>query len=185
MTDDEIDGGAPARPSKGQLKRETEALRELAKRLLALPPARLAKLPLADELREAVLEGQGFERGALARQLRYLTGLLREADTAGIAAGLERLDQPQRAGARAFRQIEQWRDALAAGDDALLAELLARYPAADAGHLRQLVRDARAERARDGQSRPGSKSGSKSGSKPGSKSGRQLFRFLAGLLEGS
>jgi ribosome-associated protein len=181
MTDDEIDGGAPARPSKGQLKRETEALRELAKRLLALPPARLAKLPLADELREAVLEGQGFERGALARQLRYLTGLLREADAAGIAAELERLDQPQRAGARVFRQIEQWRDALAAGDDALIDELLARYPTADAGHLRQLVRDARAERARDGQS----KSGSKSGSKPGSKSGRQLFRFLAGLLEGS
>jgi ribosome-associated protein len=180
MSDDEIIDGAPARPSKGQLKRETEALRELAKRLVALPPARLAKLPLADELREAVLEAQGFERGALARQLRYLTGLLREADAERITGELERLDQPQRAGARAFRQTEQWRDALAAGDDALLAELLARYPAADAGHLRQLVRDARAERARDSQSKPGSKSGSKSGSK----AGRQLFRYLAGLLEG-
>ena len=64
MTDDEMAGAAPARPSKGQLKRETEALRELAKRLVALPPARLAKLPLADELREAVQEAQGFERGA-------------------------------------------------------------------------------------------------------------------------
>lgn len=168
-TDDEGAGAAPERPSKGQQKRETEALRELAKQLIALPPARLAKVSLGEELRAEVVAAREFERGALARQLRYLIGLLREADAELIARELERLDQPQRAGARAFRQVEQWRDALVAGDDALLDELLARFPAADRKQLQQLTAGARVERA---QGRP-------------SKTARQLFRYLTGLLEAS
>lgn len=168
MKTDDTDGGAATeRPSKAQLKRETEALRELAKRLVALQPARLAKVSLADELREAVREAQGFERGALARQLRYLTGLLREVDVERIAREIEELDQPRRAAARAFHQVEQWRDALVAGDEALLEEILVRFPSAERGRLRQLASAARAEHA---QGRP-------------SKSGRQLFRYLAALLE--
>lgn len=170
MTKDDEDAGAAAeRPSKAQLKRETEALRELAKQLIALPPARLGKVSLDDELRAAVLEAQRFQRGALARQLRYLIGLLREADAALIARELQELDQPRRAEARAFRQVEAWRDALVAGDEALVEELLTRFPAADRRQLQRLAADARAERERD---------------KP-SKSARQLFRYLAGLLEAS
>jgi ribosome-associated protein len=168
-TDDTGAGAAAGRPSKGQLKRETEALRELAKRLVALPPARLAKVSLGDELREGVREAQRFERGALARQLRYLTGLLREADAELIERELLELDQPRRAEARAFHQVEQWRDALVAGDEALLEDLRARFPSADQGRLRQLAAAARTEHALG---------------KP-SKSGRQLFRYLAGLLEAS
>jgi len=160
-------GAAPERPGKAQLKRETEALRELAQRLVALPTARLEKLPLGDELRDAVREAQGFERGALARQLRYLTGLLRGADAERIARELEELDQPRRAAARAFRQVEGWRDALVAGDEALLAELHARFPSADRARLQRLAAAARAEHAQGGPS----------------KSGRQLFRYLAALLE--
>lgn len=162
---DEIGAEAAARPSKGQLKRETEALRELVKRLVALPPARLVKVSLDEATREAVLAARRFERGALARQLRYLTGLMRGLDTALIARELDALDQPRRAEVRAFHQVEQWRDALVAGDDGLLDELLARFPAGDRGLLRQLVSSARAERARN---------------KP-SRSARQLFRYLAGL----
>jgi ribosome-associated protein len=168
-TEDTGAGAAGERPSKAQLKRETEALRELAKRLVALPSARLAKLALGDELREAVREAQVFERGALARQLRYLTGLLREVDAETIARELEELDQPRRAAARAFRQVEQWRDALVAGDAALLDDLRARFPSADHGRLRQLATAARAEHARGGPS----------------KSGRQLFRYLSEMLEAS
>lgn len=168
-THDESAGDPSGRPSKGQLKRETEALRELVKRLIALPPARLAKLSLDDVLREGLLAAQKFERGALVRQVRYLTGLLRETDAALIARELEEIDQPRRAGVRAFHQVEQWRDALVAGDDALLNDLLARFPAADRKQLLQLAAGARTERERD---------------KP-SKSARQLFRYLTGLLEAS
>jgi ribosome-associated protein len=170
MTENDEDAGAAAeRPSKGQLKRETEALRELAKQLIALSPARLGKVSLDDELRTGVLEAQRFQRGALARQVRYLTGLLREADAALIARELQELDQPRRAEARAFRQVEAWRDALVAGDETLVEELLARFPAANRKQLLQLAADARAERA---------------GDKP-SKSARQLFRYLTGLVESS
>jgi ribosome-associated protein len=142
-TEDTGAGAAGERPSKAQLKRETEALRELAKRLVALPSARLAKLALGDELREV------------------------DAET--IARELEELDQPRRAAARAFRQVEQWRDALVAGDAALLDDLRARFPSADHGRLRQLATAARAEHARGGPS----------------KSGRQLFRYLSEMLEAS
>ncbi|MCC6207902.1 MAG: DUF615 domain-containing protein [Gammaproteobacteria bacterium] len=155
------------RPNKTQLKRETEALRELAQRLIALPSARLAKLPLDDELREELLAAQGFERGALARQLRYLTSLLRAADPALILRELDRVDQPRRDEARVFKQVEQWRDALVAGDDTVLDELAARFPEIDLDPARRLAADAREERALG---------------KP-SRSGRQLFRYLAGLLE--
>lgn len=168
MQVDDTDDGVPSRrPNKALLKRETAALQELAKRLIALPPARLAKLPLDEAIRDEVLAAQGFERGALARQLRYLTGLLRAADTASMVRALDELDQPRRAEARAFRQVEAWRDALVAGDEALLDELTARFPAADRGQLQRLAAEARAERARGGPS----------------KSARQLFRYIAGLLE--
>lgn len=157
------------RPNKSQLKRESDALRALAQRLIALPAARLGKLPLDDELRTELLAAQGFERGALARQLRYLTGLLRAADAAQITRELDRVDQPRRDEARAFQQVEQWRDALVAGDDAVLDELGARFPALELDSLRRLAAAAREERALG---------------KP-SRSGRQLFRYLAGLLEAS
>ena len=167
MNTEKEDADASAgRPNKARQKRETEALRALAQRLIALPPARLAKLPLDDELRGEILAAQDFERGALARQLRYLTGLLRAADAALIERAADQLDQPRHAAARAFHQVEQWRDALVAGDDALLAELLARFPAAERTRLQQLADAARDERAH--------------GRPP--KSGRQLFRYLAGLL---
>ncbi len=169
MKREEEEAGASGRPNKSQLKRETDALRALAQRLIALPPARLNKLPLDDELRQEVLAAQDFERGALARQLRYLTGLLRAADAALIANALDRVDQPRRAEAQAFRQVEQWRDALIAGDDAVLEALAARLPGIDSDHARRLAAAAREERAL--------------GRPP--RSGRQLFRYLAGLLEAS
>lgn len=169
MKREEDQNGNAERPNKSQLKRETEALRALAQRLIALPAARLGKLPLDDELRTELLAAQGFERGALARQLRYLTGLLRAADAAQITRELDRVDQPQRDEARAFRQVGQWRDALVAGDAAVLDELGARFPAIELDSLRRLAAAAREERALG---------------KP-SRSGRQLFRYLAGLLEAS
>ena len=167
MKREDDENGNAGRPNKSQLKRETDSLRALAQRLIALPAARLGKLPLDDELRRELLAAQGFERGALARQLRYLTGLLRAADAAQITRELDRVDQPRRDEARAFQQVEQWRDALVAGDEALLADLLARFPSADHARLRRLADAARAEHA---QGRP-------------SKSGRQLFRYLSALLE--
>lgn len=169
MKREDDENGNAGRPNKSQLKRETEALRALAQRLIALPPARLGKLPLDDELRTELLAAQGFERGALARQLRYLTGLLRAADAAQITRELDRVDQPRRDEARAFQQVEQWRDALVAGDAAVLDELGARFPELELDSLRRLATAAREERALG---------------KP-SRSGRQLFRYLAGLLEAS
>jgi len=48
-----------------------------------------------------------------------------------------------------FLRLEAWRERLIAEGDAALDELLAQHPSADRQHLRQLARNARAERDRD------------------------------------
>ena len=68
-----------------------------------------------------------------------------------------------------LHQIEIWRDRLLAEGDEALAEWVALYPAADRQHLRQLVRNALAERAKN---------------KP-PHAYRELFRALRELADGT
>lgn len=157
-------GEAPGRPNKSQEKRETRILQGLVRQLVALSPSKLGELPLDESLREGVLSAKKMKRAALARQLRYLTGLMREADADLIGRELQALSRPQRKEVQAFHRLEQWRETLIAGDDALLDDLVDRY-GADRQRLRQLVRNARTERERAA----------------APKSARLLFRYLAGL----
>lgn len=166
-TDDDSED-ARQRPSKSQLKREMLARRDLVKQLVALPREKLTALPLDETIRDAVAAAKKMERGALVRQLRYITGLIPEAEAALIARALEASAQPHRKAVHVFQEVEQWRDALLSGDDALLDDLVNRF-AADRRHLRQLVRNASKERDLN---------------KP-PKSARLLFRYLAGLHTGS
>lgn len=155
------------RPNKSQQKRETRALHALVKRLVALPPAQLAGLTLDESVMEAVAAARTMRRAALARQLRYLTGLMRAVDADVVVRELEALAGPHRGEVRAFQEAERWRDALIAGNDALVEELAARF-SADGAYLRRLVRDARTERDRNAPPR----------------SSRLLFRYLRELQAG-
>lgn len=161
------DDGAEARsgrPNKSQLKRDTRVLRDLVRQLMALPPAALAKISIDEAIRDAVLAAKKMTRGALTRQLRYVTGLMRQADAELVAGELAAMSRPHQKQVQAFHRVEQWRDALLAGDEALLDELVDRL-AADRQRLRQLVRDACKERDQN---------------KP-PKSARLLFGYLADL----
>lgn len=157
-------GETSGRPNKSQEKRETRVLLDLVRQLVALPPAKLGELPLDESLREGLLGAKKMKRAALARQLRYLTGLMRAADADRISRELQAMARPHREEVQAFHRLEQWREALLAGDDRLLADLVDRY-GADRQRLRQLVRNARAERERAA----------------APKSARLLFRYLADL----
>lgn len=151
------------RPNKTQIKREIKVLNELGQELIKMPDSALKKVPLSDVMREAIKDGKRFQRGALQRQLRRIASLMQEEDVDAIQLELARQKQPSKQQTAEFHQLEQWRDRLIDGDDALLTDLIDQFPVIDRQHIRQLVRNAANEQKRN---------------KP-PKSARLLFKYLA------
>ncbi len=157
------------RPNKTQLKREIKVLNDLGKELIALPPSALKKVPLSEQMREAVEDGKRFSRGALQRQLRRIASLMQHEDIEAIQQELERQKQPSKQQTAEFHQLEQWRDRLIDGDEKLLTDLIDQFPLIDRQFIRQIVRNAATERKKE---------------KP-PKSARALFKYLAELKKSS
>lgn len=134
------------RKNKALEKREMLALRLLGERLVALGNSELDAMPLPQPLRAAVGAAKKYKRSALKRQYKYIEGLMRDVDADAIRQALDEAARPHREAVQSFHEVEQWRDRLLAGDEALLDELLSRFENADRQRLRQLVRNARKER---------------------------------------
>ncbi len=158
-------------PSRSQRRREALGVLELAQRLVETGEAELAKLPLDEDLRALVRESQRItQQIARKRQTQFLAKNLRREDDATLEAIRDALDHAKadgRRGAAALHRVESWRERLIADGDAALAEFIAAHPHADRQHLRQLARNAHAERL---QNKP-----------PHAQ--RELFRALRELLE--
>jgi ribosome-associated protein len=152
--------------SKSQLKRESTALQEMGEELVALPASKLAKIPMPDELAEAVALARKIKaRGGLKRQLQYIGKIMRSIDAEPIEQALNELRNAAGKEAAKFHRLEQWRDRLIGEGDAAMGELLEEFPHADRQHLRQLIRNAQTEAAK--------------GKPP--KSAREIFRYLREL----
>jgi ribosome-associated protein len=83
---------ADERPSKSARKRAAHAAQALGERLIGLKEADLVKLPLPDELREAVRAARRIKaRGGLARQKQYIGKLMRDVDPLPIETALDAL----------------------------------------------------------------------------------------------
>lgn len=132
-------------PSKSQIKRELDALKDLGRELIALPAADLEKLPLEERLLEAVVKAQPLSKGALKRQTGYIGKLIADTDHQAIRTALAEMRQPHLQATQQFHQLESWRDRLLADDDTVMAELREQFTALDSQHLRQLVRNAQKE----------------------------------------
>ena len=130
-------------PSKSQVKREMQALRDLGHRLAELPLQQRADLPLSPALQGALAEYDRLRaREARRRHLSYVGKLLRSEDMEAIQAGLDRFDAASASHARNLHTLEAWRDAIIA-DDAWIAEFVAAVPAVDRPKLRQLAKRCR------------------------------------------
>lgn len=151
------------RPNKTQIKREIKALHDLGKQLTQLPDGHLKKIPLSDEMREVIADAKRFTKGALQRQMRRMANLMRDEDVESIQTELTRLQQSSKQQVHIFHELEQWRDQLIEGNDALLTELIERFPDIDRQYIRQLIRNAQNEQ--------------KKNSPP--KSARLLFKYLS------
>ena len=129
--------------SKSQLKRESHAIQDLGKRLAALPAEQLARIPLDEQVREAIDLAHRIQnkRSALKRHYQFLGKLLRKRDVDAIIAALAEIDHDSQQSIQRHHRAEYWRDRIIAeGTDAIEA-LIAEVERSDRQKLRQLLRN--------------------------------------------
>jgi ribosome-associated protein len=138
------------RPSKSQLKREMTALQKLGEELLSESKERIKKLPIPEDVRDAILECQAIKsHEGRRRQLQYVGKKMRSLEDEEVAAVQKMLDSwrgASKADTATLHALERKRDKLLK-DDQALTELLTEYPQADGQQLRTLIRNARKEQA--------------------------------------
>jgi ribosome-associated protein len=160
------------RPSKSQLKRDMTALQKLGAELIAEPRERVKRVPMPEDVRDAILECQQItDHEGRRRQLQYVGKKMRTLEDEEVALIRKTIDswkQPSRAETAAMHAIERRRDKLLADDNAL-TELRAQYPDLDVQQMRTMIRNARREQA---ENRP-------------PKAYREIFQALKQLQTGS
>jgi ribosome-associated protein len=138
------------RPSKSQLKREMTALQKLGAELIAEPRERVKRVPMPEDVRDAILECQLIkDHEGRRRQLQYVGKKMRTLDPEELAAIQRTIDSwkgQSKAETATMHAMERRREKLLT-DDTVLTELLAEHPELDAQHLRTLIRNARKEQA--------------------------------------
>lgn len=139
------------RPNKTQIKREIAEIQDMATRLIDLSEGSLKKMPIDDELTEAIALARRIRntREGYRRQLQLVTKLLRNSDYEAVKRELEGLQRGGDAENAKFHALERWRERiLTQGDDAIQA-FIDEYPATERQKLRQLVRKAQKEQAEE------------------------------------
>ena len=138
------------RPSKSEMKRQVNALQELGEQLVNEPRDRVKRVPMPEDVREAILEAQTItNHEGRRRQLQFVGKKMRTLDEAEVAAIKQVIDSwkgASKAETAALHALERRREKLLA-DDQALTNLLAEHPGLDAQHLRTLIRNARKEQA--------------------------------------
>ncbi|MBN3855543.1 MULTISPECIES: ribosome biogenesis factor YjgA [unclassified Paraburkholderia] len=161
----EVDDNGYDRPSKSQLKREMEALQQLGVALVELPKDALKRMPMTEDLSDAVHEARRIsDHEGKRRQLQYVGRMMRgltEDEVTTLRTAMDAYRGVNKAATARLHWIERTRDKLLADDEALTL-FIRDYPAADPQEARTLIRNARREQQ---QSKP-------------PKSFRELFQWI-------
>lgn len=135
---DEEDTG----PSKSQLKRDSAALQDLGRELAELGKERLARVPIDEDLRDAVKDYQRFTaHEAKRRQLQYIGRLMRNVDPEPIRAALDAFKGVSAVETAKMHRLENLRTKLLE-DEKTLHDIAVAHPGADLQQLRVLRRNA-------------------------------------------
>jgi ribosome-associated protein len=125
-------------------------LQKLGEQLVEAPRDRVKRVPMPEEVRDAILMCQTItNHEGRRRQLQFVGKLMRsldEEEVAVIQRTIESWKGTSRAEAAALHALERRRDKLLA-DDKALTQLLEEHPDLDVQHLRTLIRNARKEQA--------------------------------------
>ncbi|MGB5707226.1 MAG: ribosome biogenesis factor YjgA [Arenicellales bacterium] len=133
--------------SKSAIKREFKSLQEFVRTLVEIPDSQLKKLPLSNFITDEIVRARSMSKGALKRQIGYISKNMADEATDEARELLAALKQPQAKANAHFHQLEKWRDQLIGGDDAIVDTLVSQYQA-DRQKLRQLVRNSEQEAER-------------------------------------
>ncbi|MBC3880489.1 DUF615 domain-containing protein [Undibacterium sp. LX40W] len=138
------------RPSKSELKRQMTALQKLGQELVDAPRDRVKRVPMPEDVRDAILECQTItNHEGRRRQMQFVGKKMRTLDEAEVALIQKTIDSwkgASKAETAAMHSLERKREKLLANDTAL-TELMAENPELDVQHLRTLIRNARKEQA--------------------------------------
>ena len=158
------------RPSKSQLKRDMTALQRLGAELVAAPSDRVKRVPMPEDVLEAILECQQItDHEGRRRQMQYVGKKMRTLEPEEVAIIQTAIDSwhgSSKSETAALHAIERQRDRLLADDNALTV-LREKHPELDIQHVRNLIRNARKEQAEQ---------------KP-PKAYREIFQLLKSLKE--
>ncbi|XYJ11131.1 ribosome biogenesis factor YjgA [Telluria sp. B2] len=138
------------RPSKSELKRQMEELQKLGAQLVAEPRDRVKRVPMPDEVKDAILMCQTItNHEGRRRQLQYVGKMMRTLSDEEVAVIQRTIDSwkgASKAETAALHALERRREKLLT-DDKALTELLSEHPELDVQQLRTLIRNARKEQA--------------------------------------
>ncbi|MDO9191934.1 MAG: ribosome biogenesis factor YjgA [Undibacterium sp.] len=138
------------RPSKSQLKREMTALQKLGQELIDQPRDRVKRVPMPEDVRDAILECQKIkDHEGRRRQLQFVGKKMRTLDETEVALIQKTIDSwkgASKSETAVMHALERRRDKLLANDEAV-TELMAEHPQLDAQQLRTMIRNARKEQA--------------------------------------
>ena len=136
------------RPSKSELKRQSNELQKLGEQLVDAPRDRVKRVPMPEDVRDVILETQTItNHEGRRRALQFVGKKMRTLDEEEIAVIQRTIDSwkgASKAETAALHALERRREKLLADDKALTA-LLEENPELDVQHLRTLIRNARKE----------------------------------------
>jgi ribosome-associated protein len=139
-----------SRPSKSQLKRESTALQKLGQELIDEARDRVKRVPMPEDVRDAILECQLIrDHEGRRRQLQYVGKMMRsltEEEVALIQKTLDSWKGASKEETASMHALERRREKLLV-DDGALTELKGQYPLVDVQQMRTLIRNARKEQA--------------------------------------
>lgn len=126
------------------------ALQKLGEELVEQPKERVMRVPMPEDVREAILECQKIkDHEGRRRQMQFVGKKMRTLEEDEIAAIHKVIDSwkgASKAETAAMHALERRREKLLA-DDKALTELKEQHPEVDVQHLRVLIRNARKEQA--------------------------------------
>lgn len=133
--------------SKTQIKKEMHDLQELGRKIIALSKTQRAKLPLDEDMFDALILADKIKNKheAYKRHMQYIGKILREADLEGIKAGMDVFANKHQQESLWFHHLEEFRDQLIAGSNDDAEALLAECPDMERQKLKQLIRQAAKE----------------------------------------
>ena len=138
------------RPSKSELKRKMNELQKLGEELVAEARDRVKRVPMPEDVRDAILECQTItDHEGRRRQMQFVGKKMRTLDEEEVAVIQRTIDSwkgMSKADTAALHALERRREKLLA-DDKALTTLLAEHAELDGQHLRTLIRNARKEQA--------------------------------------